>query len=190
MTFKDQIAQVPEEINRFIEILRTEEVSSYLEIGSKFGGSLWKVATSLPPGSRIISVDLPKGTRLWSQSSHSLLAYIAELKKLGYDAHVIWGDSTDPAVISKVKSFGLVDACFIDANHTLPYVTQDVANYGPMTKILALHDIAWHRQPGWNEGVRIDAGEWWNKHKTDYRIHEEIKFCPTGKNNGIGVLWI
>ncbi len=188
LSFRTQIAQVPEEINRFIEILTEERVTSYLEIGSKFGGSLWKVATSLPPGSRVTSVDLPRGTKLWRQSEQSLLACVGELKRLGYDARIVWGDSTDPHVVSQVTVLGPVDACFIDANHTLPYVVKDVANYGPLTRILALHDVAWRRQPEWR-GIRIDAPIWWNEHKVKYR-HEEIKLCPTGKNNGIGVLWL
>jgi hypothetical protein len=38
------------------------------------------------------------------------------------------------------------------------------------------------------EGVRIDVPEFWDVIKRDFR-HKEIKLCPTGKNNGIGVLW-
>ena len=188
-SFRENVAQVPEEIDRFIEILREEGVTSYLEIGSKFGGSLWKVATSLPPGSRIISVDMPRGTRLWNESERSLKACINELARMGYDARVIWGDSTVPTTISAVRALAPVDACFIDANHTLPYVVKDVANYGPLTKILAFHDIAWHRAPEWR-GIRIDVPLWWNENKAKYRRYEEIKFCPTGKSNGIGVLWV
>lgn len=187
MSFRTQIAQDPAEFARFIEILIEEQVTSYLEIGSKFGGSLWRVATSLPPGSRVTSVDLPRGTQLWRQSEQSLVACVGELNSLGYDARIIWGDSTHPRVIKEAIERGPVDACFIDANHTLPYVLKDVANYGPLARILALHDIAWHRQPEW-KGIRIDAPIWWNQHKAEYR-HEEIKLCPTAKNNGIGVLW-
>ncbi len=188
MSFRSQIAQDPGELARFITILNEEHVTGYLEIGSKFGGSLWQIATSLPPGSRVTSVDLPQGTRLWRQSEQSLLACVDELTKLGYDAKIIWGDSTDPRVIKEVTARGPMDACFIDANHTLPYVVKDVANYGPLTRLLALHDIAWHRQPEW-KGVRIDAAAWWNEHKAEYARYEEIKLCPTRKNNGIGVLW-
>lgn len=189
MTFRDQIAQDPAEFARFVDILRKEKVTSYLEVGSKFGGSLWQAATSLPPGSRVTSIDLPNGTRLWDSTQQSLVSCIEELKKLGYDAEVIWGDSTDPSVVASAAERGPFEACFIDANHTLPYVIKDVANYGPLTKILALHDIAWHRQPEW-KGVRIDAPQWWNEHRSNYRRNEEIKLCPTRKNNGIGVLWL
>jgi hypothetical protein len=56
-----------------------------------------------------------------------------------------------------------------------------------MCRLVAFHDIAWRRAPEW-VGVRIDVPEFWDSIKGDYR-HEEFKFCPTGKNNGIGVLW-
>ena len=187
MPYRENIAQVDGEIDRFTEILAEENVRSYLEIGSKFGGSLWRVANALPPGSRIVSVDMPGGTKLWKESEASLKACIAELCAIGYDAHVIWGDSTDPAVIRAVTELGPFDACFIDGNHTRPYLNQDFANYAMLCRVAGFPDIAWHRAPEW-KGTRIDAKPWWDERKAVYR-HEEIKLCPTGKNNGIGVIW-
>lgn len=180
--------QVDEEIDGLADILVQEGVRSYLEIGSKFGGSLLRVAERLPVGSRIVSVDMPKGTKSWPQSEIDLKAAIAKLREKGYDAHLIWGDSTAPAVIEQVRALGPFDAIFIDANHTLPYVEKDWANYGPMARIVAFHDIGWRRGPDW-EGCRIDVPEFWDRVKQDHR-HQELKFCPTGKNNGIGVLWL
>jgi hypothetical protein len=49
-----------------------EGVRSYLEIGAKFGGSLWRAAQALPKGSRIVAVDLPNGTKAWNAEQHSL----------------------------------------------------------------------------------------------------------------------
>ncbi len=179
--------QVDAEIDGLAEILVAEGVRSYLEIGSKFGGSLKRVAERLPKGSRIVAVDLPRGTKAWPESERSLKAVIDDLKGAGYDAHLIWGDSTAPDIIAKVRALGPFGGCFIDANHTLPFVQKDWANYGPMARIVAFHDIGWRRAPDW-EGCRIDVPEFWDRVKQDYR-HQELKFCPTGKNNGIGVLW-
>jgi predicted O-methyltransferase YrrM len=181
------MAQVEAEIDGLADILRAEGVRSYLEIGSKFGGSLARIAERLPTGSRIVSVDMPLGTRAWPQSSAELKAVIARLRLAGHDANVIWGDSTAERVIEQVRTLGPFDACFIDANHTLPFVEKDWANYGPMARIVAFHDIAWHRAPEW-VGTRIDVPQFWDRIKGDYR-HQELKFCPTAKNNGIGVLW-
>lgn len=186
MTTQD-LLQVEQELDAFREILAEEGCRSFLEIGSKFGGSLRRIAKVLPEGSRVVAVDLPKGTRLWHESEPSLKKVIEGLRYSGYDAHVIWGDSTSATVIDQVRALGPYDAIFIDANHTRSYVEQDWANYGPMGRIVAFHDIGWLRAPTW-EGVRIDVPEFWEHVKAGYR-HQEFKFCPTGKNNGIGVLW-
>lgn len=186
--YETDIAQAECEIAAYCEILRQNEVSLYLEIGSKFGGSLWRAATSLPVGSRIVSVDLPNGTKAWKESSESLKACVAELNQRGYRAEIVWGSSQAPDVIRKVAALGPYHAIMIDADHRMPGVTADWINYGPMsTNIVAFHDIGWKRADTW-VGTRIDVPEFWDSIKNDYR-HQEIKTCPTGKNNGIGVLW-
>lgn len=172
---------------RFVEILKAEGITSYLEIGSKFGGSFRRVADALPKGSRMVAVDLPGGTKDWAQTRVSLLACIADLKELGYDARVIWGDSTAPDVIEQVRALGPFDAIFLDGNHTLPYVTKDWKTYGAMSnKLVAFHDISWKRPADFVSYSRIDVPEFWNELKVDYR-HQEIKM--EAKDNGIGVLW-
>jgi cephalosporin hydroxylase len=181
-------AQDPAEIAAFCALLASEGVISYLEVGSKFGGSLWRAANALPKGSRIVSVDLPGGTKAWKESEAALKACHAALRARGYDTHAIWGDSKDPGVIAQVAALGPFDAALIDADHRLPGVTADFANYGPMARIVAFHDLAWRRAPEW-VGTRIDVPEFWASIKGDYARTQEIILCPTGKNNGIGVLW-
>lgn len=182
-----QMLQVEKEIDGFADIVAESGARSYLEIGSKFGGSLERVARRLPEGSRVVAVDLPNGTRAWSESRVALGGVMSCLNALGHETHMIWGDSTDPKIIEQVRKLGPFDAIFIDANHTMPYVEKDWSNYGPMGKIVAFHDIAWHRAPEW-VGTRIDVPQFWDRVKNDFR-HVELKYCETGKNNGIGVLW-
>lgn len=183
------IMQVNAEIDALADVFRKEGVRSFLEIGSKFGGSLERLANAMPTGSRVVSVDLPRGTRAWPQSEAELKATVGRLRLKGYDTHLIWGDSTAPDVVAKVKDLGPFDAVFIDANHTTPFLWKDWENYGSIGKIVAFHDIAWHRAPDWKEGIRIDVPEFWHVIKFAWKRVEEFKFCPTGKNNGIGVLW-
>lgn len=171
------------EIDRFIAILKSENVRSYLEIGSKFGGSLWQVATSLPHGSRIVSVDLPWGKR---ESEPQLRSCVADLQRLGYETHLFLDDSTNSDVVNAVRSLGPFDACFIDANHTEPFVRKDWANYGPMCRIVAFHDIGWAPRPMPSGKMPIEVQAVWNEIKGNFR-HEEIRECP--RDNGIGVLW-
>lgn len=187
--YQRKILQDPKEIDAFCEALRIDEVSLYLEVGSKFGGSLWKVAMSLPKGSRVVAIDLPNGTRAWGESQASLNECIADLRAAGYDARVIWGDSQSRDVIMKAEKLGPYDAIMLDADHRLPGITADWINYNPMSRnMIAFHDIAWRRAPEWDGGYRIDVPQFWDQIKKDYR-HKEFKFCHTGKDNGIGILW-
>jgi predicted O-methyltransferase YrrM len=171
------------EFDWFTTILKSENVKSYLEIGSRWGGSLLLAARALPIGSRIVSVDLPWGDRA---SEPELKATIAQLKTEGYDAHLRLGDSTDPETICIVQALGPYDAIFIDANHTLPYVTADWENYSHMGRIIAFHDIGWVPRPAPSNKLPIEVPVLWSSLKKQYR-HKEIKLHP--RDNGIGVLW-
>lgn len=183
----DTMLQDEREIAALADLFKREGVRSYLEIGSKFGGSLARVAGAMPAGSRIVAVDMPNGTKAWPQSSAALQDIVIDLGRKGYDARVEFGDSQKPFTVKKVEWMGPFDAIFIDADHRLPGVTADWQNYGPMGRLIAFHDIAWCRAPDW-VGTRIDVPQFWDSIKGGYR-HEEFRLCPTGKNNGIGVLW-
>jgi len=180
--------QHPAELARFVELVRSEGVRSYLEIGSKFGGSFSAVTRAMPAGSRAVSVDLPAGSKHWAASKVALQACVAELQKSGYDTHLIWGDSTSSDVVRQVTALGPFDLVLIDGGHTLPYVRSDWMHYGPLGRMVAFHDIAWSRGADWI-GYQIDVPLFWNNIKEAYR-HEEIKLDPTGQDNGIGILWV
>lgn len=182
-----EMLQVEAEISALCDLVRREGCRSFLEIGSKFGGSLCRIAEAMPPGSRVVSVDLPKGTKAWPTSEPSLQAVLRDLKNRGYDCHMIWGDSTAPVIVDQVKKLGPYDFVFIDGDHRMAGLTKDWENYGQLGDIVAFHDISWKRAPDW-VGTRIDVPQFWDVLKGNYR-HEEFRFCPTGKNNGIGVLW-
>lgn len=181
------ILQDEAEIAAFAELVRAEGVRSYLEIGSKFGGSLDRVAAVMPTGSRMVSIDLPRGTKAWPVSEASLKGVVNNLNKQGHNAQMIWGNSQDRKVIEHARALGPFDLILIDGDHRSAGVTADWQNYAEMGRMIAFHDIAWHRAPTW-VGTRIDVPEFWASIKTGYR-HQEIVLCPTGKNNGIGVLW-
>lgn len=184
-SFRRAIGQNEQEFAWFIELLRAEKVRSYLEIGSRYGGSFWRVATALPNGARMIAVDFPNSMGGRNDSKESLSACVAELRACGYDAGAIFGDSTDPTVVELVRAHAPFDACFIDANHGLEYVTADWKNYGPMARIVAFHDIKWRRKDEWC-GKRIEVPIFWAEIKQQYP-HAEMGL--ERKNNGIGVLW-
>lgn len=180
------VLQDPMEIAKFIELLKEEGVKSYLEIGSKHGGSLWRVARALPVGSKIVAVDLPHGDLSFKESQPHLEACVDKLVELGYMATLFLGDSTSPRIIDLVSQFAPFDAVFIDANHTEAFVRQDWANYGPLGRIVAFHDIGWQARPQPSKKMPIEVPIVWNEIKQDYR-YKEIRLCP--RDNGIGVLW-
>ena len=182
--------QYPSEIAAFIKLLKQEEVKSYLEIGSKFGGSLWRVANELPKGSRVVAVDLPHGDTSFKESQPHLEHCVKRLRhERGYDSYLFLGSSTNADIVSLVAGLGPYDACLIDANHTEGFVRADWANYGPLARIVAFHDISWkdgNRPP--SKKYPIQVPKVWNEIKQSYR-HCEIKLDPTGQDNGFGILW-
>lgn len=178
------------EFASFIKTLVDENVRSYLEIGSMYGASLWKVAIALPKGSRIVAVD-PMTDR--PSARESLEECVNELMALGYDAYFIFGDSTRPNIIEQVKTLGPYDALFIDGNHSPDYVMRDWTNYGPMARIVGFHDINWDKT--WvsargntpNESL-MGAPAVWSQIKQGRRF-KEFKYYPRDNYYGIGVLW-
>lgn len=180
--YRSKVAQVDTELAGFIALLQEEGVRSFLEIGSQYGGSLWRIANALPKGARIVSVDLPWGD---GATKPHLEAAIAALNEQGYRAEAIFGDSTDPDIVARVQALGPFDAIFIDGNHTLPVVTKDWENFGPLARIVAFHDIAWDSpvRPG---RLPIEVSHLWRSIRGAYR-HEQ--FVAPGSEKGIGVLW-
>ncbi len=187
--YRDKPLQNQREFNEFLDILKFENVKSYMEIGSMYGGSLWKVAHALPKGSRVVSVDYAIDT---PEARPHLEACIAELRNEGYDAHLVFGDSTDPDTIAKTSWLGPFDCVFIDGAHTLEGVRADWDNYGPMGRLVGFHDIAWNDT--WRSKVpgrpfkAMGVPQVWNEVKANYR-HVELKYHVPSNYYGIGLLW-
>lgn len=176
------------ELNAFVKLVKEQKVCSYLEIGSKYGGSFWHVVNAMPKGSVAVAVDLPFGSTFKRPVSEPyLLQCVTDLKAKGYDAYCFLGDSTDHQVVELVRQYAPFDLCLIDANHNEPYVRADWKNYGPMAKIVAFHDIAFDLTKNVPEKInKIDVPKVWAEIKDSYR-YREIKLCRG--ENGIGVLW-
>jgi cephalosporin hydroxylase len=182
--------QYPSELAAFIRLLKQENINSYLEIGSKFGGSFWQIVRTLPKGSRAVAVDLPHGDTSFKESQPHLEHCVKRLRNdCGYDTHLFLGDSTDPEIIERVMLLGPFDACLIDANHTEPYVRADWGNYGQLARIVAFHDIGYRRENRpLSKKYPIHVPLVWAELKQQFR-HVEIKMDPTRQDNGFGVLW-
>ena len=187
--YRTRVLQNPSEHAAFLSLLKQEGVKSYLEIGSMYGGSLWRTAHVLPKGSKIVSIDYATHT---PESLPHLQEAVAALKSEGYDVHLFHGDSAASEIVEQVSALAPFDCVFIDGSHTLEAVQADWENYGPMGRIVAFHDIAWNST--WKSSVPgrvtmpIYVPQVWDQVKKNYR-HKEFKFHPPGNYYGIGVLW-
>lgn len=185
--YKTAALQHHSEISGFVDLLKREGVRSYLEIGSKFGGSLWRVGFALPKGSRVVSIDLPHGDESFKVTKPALEACVARLREIGQDAHVHIGDSAAPDAVAFATALGPFDCVFIDANHTEPYVRADWANYGPLGRMVAFHDIGWIEPQNFPvHKMKIDVPKVWRELK---RAHLHVEIRADRGHNGIGVLW-
>jgi len=187
--YEVDMAQDENEMRQFIELLQREQITSYIEIGARYGASLWRIANSMPKGATIVAVDLPTGWGGRSDGQAVLEACFAELRARGYKAHMILGNSLLSETVEKARQFAPYDCVFIDGHHSLAAVTADWMNYGPMGRIVAFHDIAWQRKLNWHPTrMRLEVPILWNRIKERFR-HQEIKCHPTGQDNGVGILW-
>jgi predicted O-methyltransferase YrrM len=186
--YETQLLQDRAEHDAFIDLLKAEKVRSYLEIGLGWGGSLWRIGNSLPPGACVVGLDRAPDPN----TREDLHGMIARLRADGKDAHLIVGDSTLPATVAEAKRLGPFDCVFIDGDHSEAGVRADWKNYGPMGRIVAFHDISWNET--WASKVPGRVTEpmgvptLWKELTPTFR-HREIRLYRRQNYYGIGVLW-
>ena len=174
-----QMLQYEPEFQAFLDILQDVGARSYLEIGCKHGGTLWRVGMVLPKGSVCVGVDLLRNPG--SASYSSMHSVIRGLESEGRQCTLVWGNSTTRPVIDKTRALGPFDAVFIDADHSYDGVRLDWANYGPMaTKLVAFHDICY---------IKSDVPRFWGEIRASHH-YSELRYAPGGVNNGIGVIYV
>lgn len=187
--YKHELLQNRREFEAFIELLKAEGVQSYLEIGSMYGGSFWRVAKALPKGSRVVSIDYAVDT---PEALPHLKGCIEDLRDEGCDAHLIVGDSYSAVAIEQARELGSYDCVFIDGAHTLEAVSNDWHNYGPMGRLVAFHDISWNET--WKSKVPgrapkpMGVPQLWEQVKQGHR-YKEFRYQMPSNYYGIGVLW-
>lgn len=182
------IPQRPDELKRFIEILKEEKISKYLEIGARYGDSFYHIVKSLPSESKAIAVDLVDGYWGRSDSREHLQNRVADLRALGYDANVVFGDSTAAGTLQSVLMRGDFDAVMIDGDHRFEGLTLDWINFGKRSKkLVAFHDIDGWKHFERRSGASVEVPHVWNILKRNYK-HQEIIGAERGM--GIGVLWL
>jgi predicted O-methyltransferase YrrM len=176
------------ELDRLIEIVRAEKLTSFLEIGSRHGYTLDAIARSMPKGSTIVSVDMPN--RMWGRpdSQIHLEKIVAGLNADGYSAHMHLGKSQAESTVDFVAQFGQFGLIYIDADHRYEGVKRDWEAYGPLGSLIAFHDIAVQRpEVLGHPDDQIEVKQLWDEIKSNYK-HEAL-VCDLPPPMGIGVIW-
>ena len=152
---------------------------SFLEIGSKRGGTLWCVAAHMAKGALVVSVDLHH-----PPFYPDLSAIADDLRGEGFDVHTIRGYSQSVTTQAAVEALGPFEWVFIDGNHTRECAENDWARYGSKaTKACAFHDIAWDG----NSRPFHGCGEVFKELAKSY-THDVIVVDPA-EQMGIGIIW-
>lgn len=176
--------QQADELSAFIELMKTENVCSYLEVGACHGDTFHAVMSALPKGSKGVAIDLPEAAWGKKSSSRALEQAVACLRDSGYDADAIYGDSASADVRQFAQARGPYDAIFIDADHRYEAVRKDWLTYGPMGRIIAFHDID---GVGKRSGaLTVEVPRLWREIAGQHS-HREIIGGVRGM--GIGVVW-
>lgn len=172
-------------MNRLLERF-PDGVSSFLEIGSCQGYNLIGIATSAVLKERAIirSVDL---------ANHGTAAVLTDLcAKMdgqdGLDVKCLIGNSRDGATEDWCRQWAPYDVVFIDGDHEYDGVSADWAQYGPMGKVVAFHDVGNEESaPGcvrlWAEltaGPEIDFDEY-----VADQLYHVVNLGP----QGIGIIY-
>ena len=132
------------ELAEFISICREQKVTTVLEVGSRFGGTL-RSWMKLLPTTHLVTVDKPweevTGTQelpeLRKEREARWRTWLAPDQKL----HCVWGSShaleSLASVKNKIVEWGLngFDMVFIDGDHTFEAAMRDIKAWAPKVKV-------------------------------------------------------
>ncbi len=181
------VRQQSDEVNAFIKLLLAEDVRAYLEIGACHGDTFHAVMSALPKGSKGVAVDLPESTAKGKTGPRAALkATVADLNAKGYDASVIFGDSTSVGVQQLAMVRGLYDAVLVDGKRHYEVVAKDWLAYGPMARIVAFHGVDADGQITKNGSMQVEVSRLWREIKS---LYCNMEIIGHQRGMGIGVLW-
>lgn len=128
------IVQVREELEYVYNLAKG--CSSYLEIGTAEGSSLYAMANALDTNSKIAFVDwCEEHTTKMRDEALKILTKFHTIVK-------IKGDTHSHESINKAAKLGPFDIVMIDAGHIYPDVVADAIAYGGLaTKYIIFHDM-------------------------------------------------
>lgn len=129
-----QACQKPVELAGLRKLLEGERIKRVLEVGSWRGGMLWWYRHALKARA-VVSVDLLPQPRA--------------------DA-CFTGPSQSEAALAFAEHHGPYDLVFIDADHSYEAAKSDLERYGPLSRIVCLHDIVDHDEAHSSQPVEVE----------------------------------
>lgn len=186
MTFNDKykISQNYNELMQFIDFALAHGVSSYLEVGSRDGGTFYEIVSRLGQNATATAIDLPGGNWGKTNSEKRLHKRINELQKQGYNARAIIGCSGNLQTIKEAKKYGPYDLTFIDGCHLYESVARDWNNYKSISRMVAFHDIAGTGIKT-KHGLPVEVPVFWQEIKQEY---DHVEIIDGNSRMGIGVI--
>lgn len=172
--------QDADELATFIALLREHNITSYLEVGARYGGTLLAVAREVQTIKRVAGGG-PFGD---DKSVLHLLAAVGVIREAGIEATAILGPSSAPEVVARARALAPFDAILIDADHAYQAAKNDFDLYATMGTIVALHDAMAPDGLVSKRGTLIEVGRLWREVKAHHRW-SEIETPGSGMGFGI-----
>ena len=162
---------------------------TYLEIGSRFGGSMFVAAEFLAKPAHIVCVDQPAMGWGSKKSDGPLKKLAKTVRSEGHTVEIVFADSQIEKTRDDVErrlAGREVDVLFLDADHTYKGVSRDFELYSSLVRpggIIAFHDVAPKQ-----ENPKVEVPLFWQSLVKKYPdscrqcVHQAGRF-------GIGVLF-
>ena len=179
------IVQHPAELARTWTRVQDTKPEALMEIGSESGGALYVYAAACPAGATIVSVDDGRTPK----HKATLKRIVDELRKEGFKAHIVFGDShaepTKQAALAFLSPDGAqktpVGFLHIDGDHSEKGALKDWGDYAPLVRkngLIAVHDIAMSPvRKAW-EQIKTQA---------DRRYLRDVNSGPFGDHQAMGI---
>lgn len=183
-----ELPQHHEELADLFELFTGE--LRYLEVGARYGGSLFVLAQAIQPGGDLVVIDMPGGPWGRGNSEPVLEVVLGMLRVQNYNASIYWGNSTGRVAIDFVDDL-LPDndfVCLIDGDHAYEGVRADWENHGKRAKMCAFHDIANDHSPGPNPQP-MGVKKFYNELIETGEITQHAELVSKNSKFGIGVVW-